>query len=143
MPDSHLILGWEVTPTLEPNYWLNGDSKPGSQADADLVRVSAETAAAHTAIIAQSGSGKSFFLGRLVEELLLRTKSRCLIIDPNADFRKSYEVEGPDLWEKAHYNVHSRGGKLPHEAAQEDFYGMPSRFGSGWERAASEIMSRP
>ncbi|HEY3396826.1 MAG TPA: ATP-binding protein [Armatimonadota bacterium] len=40
----------------------------------------------HTAILAQSGSGKSFLLGRLIEEILLKTKSRVLVLDPNSDF---------------------------------------------------------
>jgi hypothetical protein len=59
----------------------------------------------HTVIVAQSGSGKSYFLGRIVEELLLKTKSRVLVFDPNADFRKISEVIGPDGWkDKAKYN---------------------------------------
>jgi DNA helicase HerA-like ATPase len=37
----------------------------------------------HTAIIAQSGSGKSFMLGRLLEEIAIRTKARFLILDPS------------------------------------------------------------
>lgn len=46
----------------------------------------------HTAILAQSGSGKSFFLGRLVEELLIKTECRVLILDPNSDFVRIHEV---------------------------------------------------
>lgn len=39
-------------------------------------------------IIGQSGCGKSFLLGRIIEELsLVTTKSRILIIDPNSDFK--------------------------------------------------------
>jgi len=52
---------------------------------------------AHGAIIAQSGSGKSFLLGRLVEELLLTTKARALIIDPNSDFLYLNNV-AEDIW---------------------------------------------
>ena len=77
--------------------------------------------ASHTAIIAQSGSGKSFFLGRLIEELVLRTKSRCIILDPNADFKKIYEIESERLWNDARYDLVERRGKLPHESSREVF----------------------
>ena len=42
----------------------------------------------HTLIVGQSGGGKSFFVARLVEEILLRTRARVLVIDPNGDFRQ-------------------------------------------------------
>lgn len=42
----------------------------------------------HTLIVGQSGGGKSFFVARLVEEILLRTRARVLLIDPNGDFRQ-------------------------------------------------------
>src|SRR5438045_6328457 len=82
----------------------------------------------HTAIIAQSGSGKSFFLGRIVEEIMLRTKARCLILDPNADFRKVHEVEAESLWEKAAYDRDARRGKLPHERSRDEFYSLWSKI---------------
>jgi hypothetical protein len=75
----------------------------------------------HTAIIAQSGSGKSFFLGRLIEEIVLKTRARCIIFDPNADFRKFDEVEKDGLWKKAKYDLLTRRGKLPHEGSQSEF----------------------
>src|ERR1041384_1945747 len=69
--------------------------------------------------IAQSGSGKSFFVGRLIEEIALRTHARCLILDPNADFRKIRDIEDATLWSGAKYK--ERRGKLPHEASREGF----------------------
>ena len=42
--------------------------------------------AAHTAVFAQTGAGKSFLLGRYLEEILLKTRARVVILDPNADF---------------------------------------------------------
>ena len=53
----------------------------------------------HTLVVGQSGSGKSFFVARLVEEILLRTRARVCIIDPNGDFRN---VSRPtsDGWSK-------------------------------------------
>lgn len=40
----------------------------------------------HMAVLAQSGSGKSFMVGRLIEELLIKTKARVVVLDPNSDF---------------------------------------------------------
>lgn len=50
------------------------------------VNLRGEGLTAHMAIIAQSGSGKSFLLGRLLEELASKTLARVLILDPNSDF---------------------------------------------------------
>lgn len=39
----------------------------------------------HTFLCGQSGSGKTYSLGRLLEELLLRTRLPLLVLDPNGD----------------------------------------------------------
>lgn len=49
--------------------------------------------ACHSVVLAQSGSGKSFMVGRLVEELLLKTKARIVILDPNSDFVRLTDVD--------------------------------------------------
>jgi hypothetical protein len=120
---SYLTLGWRVEEAAPhgPVYWTETDARPGGQKDDHLYQVSAESIAHHTVIIAQSGSGKSFFLGRLMEELLLQTRARCLVLDPNADFRKVFQVEGEDLWGGARYDQARCRGKLPHEASRSDF----------------------
>jgi len=118
---SDLIIGWQVTPNLEPRYWLGKNTKAGAQPETDLFTISSGGLGSHTAIIAQSGSGKSFFLGRLIEEIGLRTKARCLILDPNADFRKLHEVEDEQLWAGATYDLGLRAGKLTHEPGREAF----------------------
>ncbi len=119
---SKLVLGWKMNPMQEPKYWVGDDLKVvGAQSMDDLVTVSSDSIGSHTAIIAQSGSGKSFFLGRLIEEILVRTKARCVILDPNADFRKIHEIEDKSLWETAKYNPQKRRGKLPHESSKEVF----------------------
>ncbi|MEA2951672.1 MAG: hypothetical protein QOJ96_1192, partial [Alphaproteobacteria bacterium] len=83
-----LVLGWRLTTdSLEPVYLLKPQDGRGEPNDHDLVRVPAELLNHHTAIVAQSGAGKSYFIGRLIEELLMGTKARCVILDPNADFR--------------------------------------------------------
>ena len=73
-----LTFGWRVTPTLAPIYWLNARPRAGYQSDSDLVRVSASAMGYHAAIVAQSGSGKSFFLGRVVEEILFKRRPAAL-----------------------------------------------------------------
>jgi DNA helicase HerA-like ATPase len=40
----------------------------------------------HTAVLAQSGSGKSYAVGILIEEILAKTSARIIIVDPNGDF---------------------------------------------------------
>lgn len=46
----------------------------------------------HCALIAQSGSGKSFALGRLVEEVASKTKARFVVLDSNGDFNRFSRV---------------------------------------------------
>ncbi len=75
----------------------------------------------HTAIIAQSGSGKSFFLGRLIEEIILNTQARCVILDPNADFRKIDKAQPETLWTDAKYDPITGKGKMPTEATRSTF----------------------
>ena len=101
--DNHLVLGWQVNAEGHPIYWLNENVKVGLQHNSDLFRVSADVMDSHTVIVAQSGSGKSFFLGRLVEELLMRTKCRCLIFDPDGDFSRMDQVN-EDVWQERSYD---------------------------------------
>jgi hypothetical protein len=119
--ESYLTLGWEVTLGQDPRYWLSPGAKAGLQPEEELVRVPSRLMGTHTAIIAQSGSGKSFFLGRIIEEIMLQTSANCLILDPNADFRRVHEPEKDKLWSDAKYDPLKRKGKLPHESTREDF----------------------
>jgi DNA helicase HerA-like ATPase len=61
------------------------------------VNLRSEGMVAHTAIIAQSGSGKSFMLGRLLEEIASKTQARVVIIDPNSDFAQ-FGTVADDGW---------------------------------------------
>jgi len=71
----NLLLGWH----------LNQPSMP--------CLVSVENLNYHTAILAQSGSGKSFMVGRYLEELLICTQAKVVIFDPNGDFRYFNKVD--------------------------------------------------
>jgi len=46
----------------------------------------------HTAFLAQSGAGKSYALGVLLEELLAKTTARLVVLDPNGDFARIGEL---------------------------------------------------
>lgn len=46
----------------------------------------------HGAVLAQSGAGKSTLVGRLVEEILVKTRARVVVLDANGDFRKAHLV---------------------------------------------------
>lgn len=57
----------------------------------------------HGTVLAQSGAGKSTLIGRLVEEILVKTKARVIVVDTNADFRKAYQIaatEDAKVWER-------------------------------------------
>jgi|HubBroStandDraft_6_1064221.scaffolds.fasta_scaffold09049_3 hypothetical protein len=120
-PKSYLTLGWKVDGGKDaPKFWVK-DVKPGNQTDEHLVKIPANSMGCHTAIIAQSGSGKSFFLGRLIEELMLETQCRCVILDPNADFRRIGDIVDKSRWENAGYDFESDRGFLPHESSKDIF----------------------
>jgi DNA helicase HerA-like ATPase len=46
----------------------------------------------HTFLCGQSGSGKTYALGTIIERLLLETRLRVVILDPNSDFVRLAEV---------------------------------------------------
>jgi hypothetical protein len=116
-----IVLGWEVTKGLDPRYWLTPNATPGHHHPDDLVSVLAKNVAHHIVVVAQSGSGKSFFLGRLVEEILLKTQCRILILDPNSDFRRVAATVNAERWKTARYNATERSGFLPDEPTAESF----------------------
>jgi DNA helicase HerA-like ATPase len=54
--------------------------------DGGRARLHAEGFARHTFLCGQSGSGKTYALGVVLERLLLETELRLVIIDPNGDY---------------------------------------------------------
>jgi hypothetical protein len=71
-----LVLGWRVGENdlyRDPAYFRSASQRT-PPSESDLVAIPPEAMDAHSAIFAQSGSGKSTFLGRLVEEILLKTR---------------------------------------------------------------------
>lgn len=82
----------------------------------------------HTLIVGQSGSGKSFFVARLLEEILLRTRARIFIVDPNGDFRR---IASPSdsVWEK----FSNRLTELQKLAGNSNF-DQEKAFKTGWAK---------
>jgi hypothetical protein len=119
-----LVLGWRLQDDeepFEPLWWTVGSPVVGKHRADHLIQTAARGMAYHSVIVAQSGSGKSFFLGRLIEEIALKTRSRIIILDPNSDFRRIWSVVDKSLWENAGYNRTKRSGFLPDEATREAF----------------------
>jgi hypothetical protein len=131
---SSLVLGWEMTKGFDPTYWIGTKAAPGKHAPQDVVSVSAADIARHFIVVAQSGSGKSFFLGRLIEEILIKSKSRVVIVDPNSDFRRIALPVSGKLWETAKYDVAHRRGFLPDEASV-------SAFKKNWDKVSKVVWS--
>lgn len=125
--NSDLVLGWKVNKRLDPEFWMRAKPKiEDANREKDLVAIRAKTMEHHTVIIAQSGSGKSYFLGRLIEELLIKTLCRVFIIDPNSDFKKIANVN-PQVWKDPSYDPEKRGGFLSDEESEKAFSGRWSK----------------
>jgi len=131
-----LVIGWrlESSGATLPSFYIRTDFDITRARDEDLVLIDRRTVAAHTAVIAQSGSGKSFFLGRLVEELLLKTRCRCTILDPNSDFRHVDKVNS-DIWTQDLNHDRNKHPKLTLES-------HPAQFESLWATIQKSIAVR-
>ena len=116
--ESFLDVGWIVSEHLHPAWCLEGKGRNPEYKD--MVRIPTKKMDKHTVIIAQSGSGKSFFLGRLVEEIMLKSKARCLILDPDGDFRKISNIDA-QVWDSNQhiYDMRTARGKLTLESKDE------------------------
>lgn len=102
LTEEHLVAGWTINnQTMAPTYWGSPLARPGSQDSSHLILIPPKAMAFHSVIIAQSGSGKSFFLGRLIEELALKTRGRLVVLDPNADYRRLGDIVDGSWWEGA------------------------------------------
>lgn len=123
MPTGKLLIGWECDETNQPTAW-HGDNRPDLtkvNSIAGLRAIDARKLATHAVLIAQSGSGKSFFLGRLIEEIIIRTRSRVVVLDPNGDFRVAWEPVAKEQWVNPNYHVEKECNWLPTEACQDVF----------------------
>jgi DNA helicase HerA-like ATPase len=73
----------------------------------------------HTFLCGQSGSGKSYALGLLLEQLLLETDLRIVILDPNSDcarlgeLRENVPLESAERWGALAPGIHVRSAESP------------------------------
>ncbi len=85
----------------------------------------------HTLVVGQSGSGKSFLIARLVEEILLRTRARVLIVDPNGDFRK-VNLPSSSVWKQLK-TTFNKFNDLNNSADAQSF-DEEETFNAGWSK---------
>jgi hypothetical protein len=77
--------------------------------------------ARHTFMCGQSGSGKSYAMGRLLEELIANTDLRVVVLDPNSDFvRLTETVHGADPDAAARWHQLARGIRVLRSRANGD-----------------------
>jgi len=68
----------------------------------------------HTFLCGQSGSGKTYSLGVILEQLLLETSLRIVILDPNSDYVRLTEVRaGADQATAERYRRAAAGVEVP------------------------------
>lgn len=86
----------------------------------------------HTFWCGQSGSGKTYALGVVLEQLLLRTRLPLLVLDPNGDFVRLHETRAGapadvgDRWADLGVRV-LRSGDAPGERLHARFVDLPLR----------------
>ena len=114
----------------------------GTHADSGkgLIEVNKPDILYHTAIIGQSGSGKSYFLSRYIEEIVLITKARIIIIDANGDFAHFYIEEDSKHWDSSFYKPLLSS---LHSGTSDTNVGLDSfgAFKSAWSKRTFHVLS--
>ena len=90
---SGLRIGWK-TKGSGWNTALPAARPADSRRLPPMVTIPAGKLKKHALIVGQSGAGKSVFIGRLIEEIMLRTRARCVVVDPNSDYFHVWAVNG-------------------------------------------------
>jgi uncharacterized protein len=108
----------------EVGAWLEGTRPDGAQLDVGKLalahgvpfRLDAGGFGRHTFLCGQSGSGKTYSLGVLLERLLMETNLRVVVLDPNSDYVRLGEPRVDDeRYRDAAASVHVRDGSSgPH-----------------------------
>lgn len=108
----------------------------GRKSKKKIVTLKSDDLKFHTLVTGQSGSGKSFFMGRLIEEIILHTKYRLIIFDLNADFIKIREIE-EKIWTNANEDKYRKINEALIKTYKLD--SKLDEFKSAWERKISKI----
>ena len=103
----------------EVGSWLEGARRDDAQLDVGELalapgvpfRLDAGGFGRHTFLCGQSGSGKTYSLGVLLERLLMETNLRVVVLDPNSDYVRLGEPRVDDVrYRDAAASVQVRGG---------------------------------
>jgi DNA helicase HerA-like ATPase len=103
----------------EVSAWLEGTRPDGAQLDVGELalahgvsfRLDAGGFGRHTFLCGQSGSGKTYSLGVLLERLLMETNLRVVVLDPNSDYVRLGEPRADDeRYRDIAASIHVRGG---------------------------------
>ena len=114
----HDALVRRATPA-EVGAWLEGTRPDRAQLDVGELalargvpfRLDAGGFGRHTFLCGQSGSGKTYSLGVLLERLLMETNLRVVVLDPNSDYVRLGEPRVDDeRYRDAAASVHVRSG---------------------------------
>ena len=114
----HDALVRRATPD-EVGAWLEGTRPDRAQLDVGELalargvpfRLDAGGFGRHTFLCGQSGSGKTYSLGVLLERLLMETNLRVVVLDPNSDYVRLGEPRVDDeRYRDAAASVHVRSG---------------------------------
>ena len=81
----------------------------------------------HTFLCGQSGSGKTYALGVLLERLMLTTDLRMVIVDPNADFVRLGETK-PETPQADAARIGQRGVRVLRSDANRNGDALPLRL---------------
>jgi len=95
------------TPLLHVGWLKKEDHK---EENPDLFLLRFDDLCYHAAVLAGSGAGKSTVVGRIIEEIVIKTKGRVVIIDTNGDFRQSHLVLEKDhrVWTRGNQRIDDR-----------------------------------
>ena len=91
-----------VAAGAEVQAWLERSARPGAKLQLGELALAAGVPCLadaggfdrHTFLCGQSGSGKTYSLGVILERLLIETDLRLVILDPNSDFVRLGKVRG-------------------------------------------------
>lgn len=81
----------------------------------------------HTFLCGQSGSGKTYSLGVMLEQLLLETSLRIVVLDPNSDFARLGQTR-PGVDEAVERRFASNAGVVVRQASDQGSNRLSLRF---------------
>src|SRR5690349_14814118 len=91
----------ETAPEADFRSWVDArlgrtarlDVGPARPAGLGTVQLAADGFTRHSFLCGQSGSGKTYTLGLLLEQLLLHTDLKVVVLDPNSDYVRVTEMD--------------------------------------------------